>query len=505
MLRILLVNTSSNLLLMFIKLAATFVMTPIFVRNLGNYDYGLWEMIVGIIGYMGMLDLGIRPAISRFASKYQALNDNKNLNLVFSSTLTFMFFVGLILLVFFSLWGFWFSSTLSPTGEAEQRYTLLLLILAAQLLFEFPGYVAESYLEGFQKYYLKNYISIISIIVSSIILYNNINPENGIVLLAGVSAIAISIKYVFFFFILAHSRYGGIRYSVRDFSRSKLVEVVKFGFKSFIQGIATRVEVATDTLIIGFFLGPAIVPFYSIPANLVQHLRTIGWTLTHAFMPLFSNLDASSKDEEIKKVYLLSSKYIVGLILAMSCGVAVIAGPFLSIWIGEEFQEKGEIIIYFLIFFTAFPFLNPLFSRYLTAIGQHGILAKLMPISALINIVLSLILVESYGIVGVAFASTVPVLIFVPLYLHFTCRHLGVTIRHYIQNCIVPCVIPTIFLTVVAVSIRKEWLLDNYTEIIATVIASGMVWLIAFWLTAMSADEKEVFINYFKEKFNISR
>ena len=65
MLRLLLVNTGSNLATMIVRLAIVFIMTPVLVHNLGRYDYGLWEMISGVMGYMGLFDLGTRPAVSR--------------------------------------------------------------------------------------------------------------------------------------------------------------------------------------------------------------------------------------------------------------------------------------------------------------------------------------------------------------------------------------------------------------------------------------------------------
>ena len=97
MIRTLLVNTGSNILVMIVKLVITFIMTPIFVHNLGEYDYGLWEMIGAVIGYMGILDLGLRPAISRYAAKHLAERDETALQAVYMSALVFMALVGLLL------------------------------------------------------------------------------------------------------------------------------------------------------------------------------------------------------------------------------------------------------------------------------------------------------------------------------------------------------------------------------------------------------------------------
>ena len=490
MIRTLLVNTGSNVLVMFVKLAITFIMTPIFVYNLGKYDYGLWEMIGAVIGYMGILDLGLRPAISRYAAKHLAEEDDVALQSVYVSALAFMAIVGLLLFVFFFLWGTWFSGSLAPSGEPNQKYTLLLIIIGAYLFISFPGYVAESYLEGFQKYYLKNNITIINSIIGSSLLYAFITPENGLLLLAGINGIGLSIKYLLFMWILSRPAYGAIRAHAGNYSWTRLKELIVFGFKSFVQGIATRVENATDVLVIGLILGPAVVPFYSIPANLTQQIRTMGWTLTHAFMPLFSGLSAKADDEMVRRVFVVSSRYIVSILLAMGTGALILGVPFISVWLDPEFGEEARLIIVFLVFFTILPFVNPFANRYLTAINKHGIFAKLTPIAAAMNIALSLILVHSFGLEGVAFASVVPGLIFVPLYLRYTCRNLGISVLYYLRSAVLPGLVPASIMALVLVVVGEYLVYDSYTDIVAGAVLSSLSWLVGFWLLVLNREER---------------
>jgi O-antigen/teichoic acid export membrane protein len=491
MIRTLLLNTGSNVLVMLVKLAITFIMTPVFVRNLGYHDFGLWEIVVSVIGYMGMLDMGIRPAISRFSAKYNAEGDRENLLTVFASTFVFMAFIGILLMTFFSLWGFWYADVLAPDGESAHRYTLWLIIIGIRLLFVFPGYVAESYLEGFQKYYLKNNLTIvISVIIASVV-YSLITPENGLLVLAAGNAIGLSVKYILFFIILARPAFGGISLRLRSFSPAKLKEIIVFGSKSFVQGAANRIETSTDVLIIGYFLGPAIVPFYSIPANLAGYLRMFGWNLTHVFMPLFSDLSAKSEDRRILEVYLGASKYIVGLTFSIATGVVLLGGPFLAIWIGQEFREKGEIIIWMMAVFMVFPFINPFASRYLTAVNKHAILAKLAPLSAALNVILSLALVNPFGAAGVAAGSMVSALIFVPVYLRYTCRELGIPVRLYLARCVLPCVPPTLVLAAVVIAVRSIYGIHGYIDIILLAAGAGAVWLAIFWFAALNAVERQ--------------
>lgn len=490
MLRSIFYNTGSNVLVMIVKLVITFVMTPIFVRNLGNYDYGLWEMLGAIIGYMGLLDLGIKPAISRFASKYKAEQSDLDLKVLYSSAFLFMAVIGLLITSFFVLWGFFFPELLAENATESQRYTLLLLILAVQLLITFPAFVAESFFEGFQKYYLKNNITIFNSIVGSVAIYFLITPENGLILLAGINAVGFSIKYVILIWLLTRPAYGNIKVDFSYFSYSKLKEILSFGFKSFVQGIATRVENATDSLVIGFFLGPALVPIYSIPANLVNYIRTFGWTLTHAFMPLFSQLSALSEGEKIKQVYFAASRYVISLILPIGAGVCLVGSSFIGLWIGPEFGESSDLLILLLVLFTAFPFIDPFCSRYLTAIGKHGIFAKLTPVSALLNLVISVALVHKFGIIGVAVGSVIPVFIFVPVYLAYTCKQLGVSVWDYLRECIFPALLPTLMMIGSVWVYRVEWGMDSYSKIIGAVVLGVLVYVPFFWILTLKKAER---------------
>src|SRR5690606_24390875 len=181
MIRRLALNTASNVITLFIKLAITFVMTPIFVTNLGRYDYGIWEMVGAIVGYMGILDLGIRPAISRFASRHIAQKDQAELRALYATAWFYLFVVGFLIAAFLVCWGWFFPEILAEDTTDTQRYTLLMLIIGAQILFVFPSYTVESFMEAYQEYYLKNLLTVINSVVGCIVIYLYIAPENALI------------------------------------------------------------------------------------------------------------------------------------------------------------------------------------------------------------------------------------------------------------------------------------------------------------------------------------
>ena len=504
MFRTLMVNTGSNVLVMLVKLTLTLIMTPIYIGFLGNYDYGLWEMVVSVLGYMGMLNLGINPAISRFAARHKAETDAESLRRVFSSAFVFLFFGGIIVALLLGGFGLLFADTMAPEGEKAVVYTLFMLILAGQMLIVFPGHVAESFLEGFQKYHIKNNITIVNSIVGSIVFYIYATPENALLLLAGVNAGGVTVKYLLYFIMVSRPAFGALVFHLRDYSGAKLKELLQFSLKSFVQGIATNVENATDNIVIGSFLGPAAVPFYSIPLSLTRYIRALGWTLSHAFMPFFSDLSARDKKQESRQVYLVASKVVAGLVAAMGIGILGIGTPFLAMWIGPEYTEQSDEIILLLVSFTVLPLLNPFSSRYLTAINKHGILAKLMPVSAAANLVLSIVLVQYWGIIGVAVGSLIPALFLVPIVLRISCRELDLPVRQYLSQSLAPLIFPLVGLGAVLAGIRWYSGIEDYGVLILTVAAGAVVYLSGFWFLSLTGSEREFLGSRIRKKFRRS-
>jgi len=487
-----LVNTGSNVSVMLVKLVIALVMTPVLVRNLGNYDYGIWEILGAVLGYMGLLDIGMKPTISRFAAKYRAEDAADRLRTLYATAWLFLLLIGVFALILFLAWGIYWPEVLSEQTERQFKYTLLLAIVGIQLFFVFPGFAAESLIEGFQEYYVKNNITIVNSVIGVSVVYIFITPENGLLLLAATNALGLAIKYVLYGMLLMRPRFGRLVPHPRFASWEMFRECALFGFKSFVQGVASRIQIGTDTLVIGYFLGPAMVPFYAIPANLISYIRNIGWTVTHAFMPLFATMHVQNREENTRQFYLDASRYVVGIMLPLGVGSGLLGGPFIGVWIGEQYTEMADIIILLLMLSAIMPFTNPFSTRYLTAIGAHGILAKLYPVVAFVNIVMSIILVHYWGIVGVAVGTVIPVVLVVPIVASVCCRHLGIALSSYIYSSIAPSLIPTLGMAICVYSFRHSLPLTSYTEILMAVIAGVAVYSVLFIILAMKTEEKRI-------------
>ena len=52
-----------------------FVLTPYIIIKLGAATYGVWSLMISVIGYLGLVDIGIRGSVGRYINHYLALKE----------------------------------------------------------------------------------------------------------------------------------------------------------------------------------------------------------------------------------------------------------------------------------------------------------------------------------------------------------------------------------------------------------------------------------------------
>ncbi len=288
MIRRLLVNTGSNYAILLMRIGITFFLTPLYVKYLGVYNFGIWELVVATLGYTGLLDLGLGFSISRFIAKYRAEDDHHGLLVVFNTVTAFLSSIGLVLAVVTLCIAVWCPWILGGSAGRDQSYAVFLAIMSAQVFITFPGIVAVGCLEGYQVYYVKNLLTFLDAFVVLTITLVFISRTNALLLLAFTSTLSLIWKYVAYLILLRRDRHYPLYFGRRYLSGSTLRSLLGFGIKGFIQGVSYQIQSRSGVFIVGFFLGAASVPLFTIPSNLAAYLSNITETGSTAFMPLFS-------------------------------------------------------------------------------------------------------------------------------------------------------------------------------------------------------------------------
>jgi O-antigen/teichoic acid export membrane protein len=180
--------------------------------------------------------------------------------------------------------------------------------------------------------------------------------------------------------------------------------VFGYGILTTVMILGGKICYQCDVLVIGAMLTTTAVTAYAIPLIIIDQLRAI---MESAHLVLFSRLSKVSREQwEAKAFPLLDRWGRYSLILLLSIGVhlAVFGGDFISLWIGTLDPESFTVLrILLLALLVNAPLMG--YNAALLARSRPGLLASVVIIEAIVNLSLSLILIQDYGIIGVALGT----------------------------------------------------------------------------------------------------
>ncbi len=438
------------------NLVVLLLLSPFVVRTLGDRSYGVWTMLMGLAGYLGLAELGVRVSTGRFINYYLGRRDTDTFNRVIVTSLLFYGAVGVVIVAVTTLvaWlGQPLLAKLSPDIARVAHWVLPLLGINVAL-----GFFAATYgqiLQAANRFDVQTWADMGALAVRAIGTAAVLCAGGSLTALACVN-IATSLAGLFLRMLGAH-RYGPqYHLRARFISASVLREVMGFGAWSFISNTAALLIHYTDGIVIGLILGPECVTVYAIGLMLVEHGRRVVYDGVGVISPDVFQA-AARNDRPLLHLHMVSgTRAALAIAIPLLSGYLVFGEQFLNLWMGPN--THGSYRVLFILTLSLFggaaarPAINAL-----TGLGCVRFLAFECIAEGLINLGLSIYLVKwaHWGVEGVAYGTIIPMFAFnnvlVPA---IACRRTGLRVWRYFADTAARW-LPAVLLTVLlAMAIR---------------------------------------------------
>ena len=176
-----------------------------------------------------------------------------------------------------------------------------------------------------------------------------------------------------------------------------------FGLKNHQGGIATYVWQRFDSFVLNAYHGPAAVGIYSLAVTVTE----IFWKLVSPLVnALYPRVTGSSPPQALE----LTAKAMRHVAFASSLGALLMAGvaPYLiPLLYGEAFRPSVAPLHILLVGTVGICVGMIIAVHFVGQLDRPGLLAALAWVNAAVNIVLSLLLIPSFGVAGAAWGSTI--------------------------------------------------------------------------------------------------
>ena len=411
-------NVFSNWTSYLVTMLVGFLLAPVIVRSLGDTGYGLWTLIISMTGYFGLLDLGIRSSVGRFVTRYLALNDEQNVSRTVSTAFAMLACGGLIaLLLTLGITLFVFDGL-----KVEPHYATLgriaLIVTGLNMSCALPLGVFSSVLIALERFDVLSGVTVVGELIRGALVVWALRHGHGLVTLALIALTITLVQYAAMA-LFAKRLYPPLRIGIRYVNWAGCRDLFGFSIYRFIWMVANQLIFFSDSIVIGIFLGAAAITPFAIASSLINYGRSIVSLLTDTLYPVAARMDARDDGAGLQQLLVLGTRMALLVTLPLCLGLLFLGRQFITLWMGPAYADSAVILMVLTI--PQFGSMSQHASALvLTGMSRHRALAYIALAEAAANVVLSIVLIQRMGLIGVAWGTVIPHLIsttvVVPLY-----------------------------------------------------------------------------------------
>ena len=388
----------------FILQLSSLLVIPFYLELTSQELFGLWLTLGAILGWIKIGDMGIGLALTRRAVEALESQDYVLLSkFINASIITILFFS-----IFISGIGFLITDQLVNFFNVQEPFrnsfteTYIILLIVAILRPSLGIY--SSIINAKQRLaflHIKNtFIALLSILINLIFL----NKGYGITAFAfGLLFEAILTPIVDIFYLKKIDKnimFTSISTTFREFK-----SLLRFGFPYQTLKIANLVSTSTDNIIIAAVLGASSVTVYVFTGKLAFLLAVFLVSILPSLLfPGFTQLFENKELDKIRHLYYRLSNFALRLGVFSDFIYFFINENFIDIWVGNENYGGNKLTFYFVIWIIFESFTRGVTSIVYASGDLNGI-TTISIIEAFLNIFLTLMLIGSYGLVGVVLGT----------------------------------------------------------------------------------------------------
>lgn len=384
-----------------------FISRTVFINSLGIAYLGINGLFTNILSMLTLAEAGLGASIMYSLYKPVADNDQVKINTLMNFYRKAYLIIALVVLLL-GLSIIPFLEYFIKGSNFEDLYLIYGIFLINTVL-PYLYVHKNTFLNVCQKGYIVTGIYSVSSILSTALKIGILHFTKNYILYLVIDSI-ITVITAIFLSITVNKMYPFLKESVSG----KLDSVTKKGIiknvKAIVlQNIGTYLVFGTDNIIISSFISVTAVGLYSNYNMLIEICRTF---INQVFNNIYHSVGNLVANESIEKVYRIYRVYMFlnfWLYSFFTIALYIMIEPFIKLWLGAEFLMSEGVLVILVIIFYERGMRNAITTVKTTSgIFHEDRYAPLL--QAAINLIVSVVLVQYIGIVGVFIGTLVSAL-----------------------------------------------------------------------------------------------
>lgn len=387
-----------------VRLGCALWITPRMVFFLGEARFGLWGLLAAIFSQFILLDLGLCSTLPRFLSRAIGRGDEQDIRETASTGAVGMVVIGILAQIAGGITWLALPHFLAANHNLDEARSVVLALMVGTLAF-WIGRPVMLHLQSQLRRDLIGIAAIIRVLICTPAAAWALDQGMGLIAVAWIHSLG-AIGELVLLALFDRSFFGLVRWPWVHLKKAR--ELLLFARWSYVLTTSERVRnTAADLFIVAAFLGSAASGVYSLGQKLAFMFHDIAYSVVGAqLLSAFSHLDGAGETKGLENGYVAASRISVQLAVIGGGMLCAIGPVFLQRWVPGQAADATPILL-FLIFPNILCVAQIPARHLLMSLAKHRPLAITYLIGIIGNVILTVILVKTVGMVGAAIAAFV--------------------------------------------------------------------------------------------------
>lgn len=441
---------AKNTLLLYMRMMVIMVVSlytsRVILQYLGVDDYGIYQAVGGIVGFMTFLYTALASGSSRFMTFALGKGDKELLNDTFSTVFTVHMVLAVLVVLIAETVGLWYlyNKMVIPVDRMNAAiwvFHLSILTMAINIT-QVPY---SGVINAHEKFSIYAYISIVEAFLRlSIVFLLDIGGHDKLIMYA-VLYFLVQVTIRFFYRWYCTSRFSECRLQFK-FKKDLFRQIASFSGWNLFANVTIALNNQGILLLLNLFFSPAVVAARALSLQVDGAITHFVNSFKSASNPQIVKRYAAGDIKGSQMLTLQTSNLAYYLMLALVVPVCISAHPLLHLWL-TEVPEYTVIFLQLIAIKSLFDTLN---SCFYSAFYASGRLRENAIVSPLLNLIRFIIIYfffrQGYSPVVLSYAGIIAIAIMALIIKPwFMVKYVNYQLADIVKFVFLPCFKVTIF------------------------------------------------------------
>lgn len=342
-------NTLMLYFRMFISTIVGLYTSRIVLQTLGVIDYGIYNVVGGIISMMTFLNSAMVAASQRYLSFELGRNDLIRLKRVFCTSINIHASICVIAFIIAETVGLWFVNCklLIP---ADRMYAANWVYQASILTFviNVMSVPYNSAIVAHEKMSAFAYISILDVTLKLLIVYMLLIIPLDKLIIYSILMVCVTFLIRLCYTLYCKRKFQECTYHF-IFDQLLFREMFSFAGWSIIGNLGFSFKNQLSNIILNLFFGPSVNAARGVAMQVSAHVKTFAHSFTMALNPQITKQYAAGNIDASRKLVYAGSRYTFYLLMLISIPVIINIDYILYLWLGIVPKFTSQFVVFTII------------------------------------------------------------------------------------------------------------------------------------------------------------